>query len=74
MKWPTNCLFKHKNNMTVALEVHTSFYVKEKGSWSMKVSWWNIGNRHPPWHMGITQRITVAHKAKKDWETYYVFR
>jgi hypothetical protein len=64
-------MYKHINNTSVAAEILRSFYVKEKGVWKFKVMWWNIGSKHEPWSMGITQRITVTKESwDKEWKRY----
>jgi len=62
-----DCLYRHKNNSTVALRVLTSFYIKEKHAWSLKVEWHNIGSRHMPWSLGITQRIRIDAADLPNW-------
>ena len=61
---------KHKNNTDVAIEILKSFYVREKQVFKLKVQWWNIGSKHEPWCMDITQRITVSREDWKDWKPY----
>jgi hypothetical protein len=52
-------LYRFKANRDVAFEVHKAFYVKEKRLWKIRVGWWNIGNCHTPWPMGIGQRLEI---------------
>lgn len=64
-------LRKHVNNQDIAIEVLKSFYVKEKDLWKLKVRWWNIGVCHPPWCMGITEKLSISNKElKTNWKAY----
>jgi hypothetical protein len=64
-------LYKHKNNIDVAVQVVKSFYVKEKGLYKMKVNWWNIGVCHAPYDMRITERVQIQkHTWLNEWELY----
>jgi hypothetical protein len=62
-----NCLYRHINNTTVALEVEKAFFIKERAEWSLRVVWWNIGACHDPWPLGISQRIRIPAAAVRDW-------
>lgn len=53
-------LYRFNVNRDVAFEVHKAFYVKEKKLWKLRVGWWNIGNCHAPWPMGISQRLDIT--------------
>jgi hypothetical protein len=66
--WSKRVLHKHDNNTTVAFEVLTAFYIKEKDTWSLKVCWWNIGKCHEPWPMAISQRIKIKETDRKNWK------
>jgi hypothetical protein len=61
-------LLKHKNNTDVAIEILKSFYIREKQEYSLKVLWWNIGQCHEPYCMGITQRIRIPKANMPDWQ------
>lgn len=61
-------MFKHVNNKDVVLKVLKCFYVKEKRLLKMKVEWWNIGERHRPWPMDITQSVRIP---VDDWIAYW---
>lgn len=53
-------LLKHVDNEDVAIEILKRFYIKEKQEWILKVRWWNVGRCHPPWDMGLIQKIRVS--------------
>jgi hypothetical protein len=53
-------LYRFKVNRDVAFEVHKAFYVKEKDLWKLRIGWWNIGNCHAPWPMGIPQNLQIT--------------
>lgn len=60
-------LYRHVNNTTVAFEIHKRFYVPETGVWKLKVGWWNIGSRHDPWPLLITQNIQIPDAKVAEW-------
>lgn len=53
-------LYRHPNNRDVAFEIERKFYVKEKGVWKLKVTWWNVGTIHAPWPLGVSQRLELT--------------
>lgn len=59
-------LYRFKVNRDVAFEVIKAFYVPEKTLWKLKISWWNIGNCHDPWRMGVDQNIEILAWSLKD--------
>lgn len=63
-------ILKHPNNTDVAMEVLKKFYIPEKDTWKIKVMWWNIGNAHPPWCMGITQKLVMTASKLKEFKYY----
>lgn len=64
-------LYKHKNNLDVAVEVLKMFYIKEKDCYSIKVEWWNVGKTHTPWSMLIKQRFKIDRVTwRDDWGVY----
>ena len=64
-------LYKHKDNEDVAFEVLKKFYIKEKQQWKLKIRWWNIGKVHPPYCMGIQQKIILDRATwSNDWQLY----
>lgn len=67
MSWACGVLYRHENNSTVAMEILTRFYIKERDTWSLKVAWWNIGSKHKPWPLGIQQRIRLPAAARTQW-------
>ena len=62
-----NTLYRHANNTTVAFEIIKRFYVTETGVWKLKVAWWNIGSRHDPWPMLLTQKIQIPEARVAEW-------
>ncbi len=66
--WEEDCLYRHSNNRDVAFEV---VYVDKKSndsdSWFVYVSWWNIGNCHDPWPMGISQTVRIKKEDAGNW-------
>jgi hypothetical protein len=63
-------LRKHVNNTDVAIEILKSFYVREKGLYKLKVRWWNIGRCHPPWSLGIVEKIEIPKHQMREWHAY----
>jgi hypothetical protein len=64
-------LYKHKNNEDVAVEVLKKFYIPQKRQWKLTIRWWNIGRVHPPWCMGIEEKITLDQDTwRNDWQPY----
>ncbi len=61
------CLYRHRENRDVAIEVLKTFYVEHHKTWKLKVQWWNIGACHEPWPMGIEQKIEVTDDQRRDW-------
>lgn len=59
-------LYRFDVNRDVAFEVHKAFYVKEKKLWKLTIGWWNIGNCHAPWPMGIPQKLELTSDQIKD--------
>ncbi len=60
-------LYKHKNNLDVAVEV-LSFYQPEGKSYArIRVRWWNISSL--PYSMRITQYLTTAETYGKNKDT-----
>jgi len=68
--WPGGVLYKHINNTDVAIAILKQFYVKEKDTWKLKVMWWNVSTKRPPYCTYIEQRIEIPNKNKKDWRIY----
>ena len=66
--WEEYCLYRHNNNRDVAFEVA---YIDERSylgdDWVLYVSWWNIGNCHTPWPMGVSQTIRIKKKDFSNW-------
>jgi hypothetical protein len=61
--------YKHTDNKTVAVQVLSSFYVKEKDRWSVRVMWWNWSPKFGlRFSMGITQRFNVTREQKTGWK------
>ncbi len=60
-------LYKHLNSSDIAMEIIKSFYVEEKDVYKIKVIWWNIGNCHKPWCMGIEQKFILSAEKMKEW-------
>jgi len=66
--WKYPGLWRHVDNTTVAMEVTNCTWVPEKDSWSMRVSWYNIGHCHLPWPLGISQRIWIRREHAGNWQ------
>jgi len=60
-------LLYHPATTDIAMEVIKRFYVPEKQIWKLKVQWWNIGRRHPPFCMYITQNIKLTAEQFREW-------
>lgn len=69
--YPT--LYKHRNNTDVAVEVVKMIKIPGKRYARIKVRWWNIGNCHAPYSMGLDpQWLTDATiKGNKDQRMKY---
>jgi hypothetical protein len=66
--WEEDCLYRHNNNQDVAFEIlHASKSLANDGAWILDVSWWNIGNCHDPWPMGISQTIRIKKEDTYNW-------
>jgi hypothetical protein len=65
-------LFKHPSNRDVAFEIERRFYVKEKGIWKLRVTWWNVGTCHAPWPMGLSQRIELTDQKLLEFKPFPV--
>lgn len=64
-------LYKHKDNRDVAIEVLKSFYIEEKDTYSLKVTWWNIGKTHKPYCTNYTERFKISRDIwRNDWQLY----
>lgn len=63
-------LLKHTNNTDVAIEILRQFYVPEKQVYKLKVCWWNIGNSHKPFSMGIVEKIVINKQDMPNWQVY----
>lgn len=66
--WEEDCLYRHTNNTDVAFEIiHQREATDQSGRHELSVSWWNIGNCHKPWPMGISQTIYIKQDDVGNW-------
>lgn len=63
-------LFKHINNTDVAAEFLKNYYIPEKKTYKIKISWWNIVNPDNIYPIGITETITISKEKINDWKIY----
>ena len=62
-------VYKHKNNRSVAMQITTSYYVKERDRWSLRVMWYKYSpTRGLEYSMNISQRLTITREQRKGWE------
>lgn len=69
-KWKYSTLYKHDNNTDVAFEIIHMTHFENMQIWELEVEWWNIGNCHKPWDMGVSQKITIPDSKRKEWKVY----
>ena len=66
-------VYKHEKNKTVAMMVLTSYYVKERDRWSLRVMWFKWSpTRGLEYSMDITQRLTITREQRKGWKLLHV--
>lgn len=59
-------LLKHKAMTDVAFEVTDMRWLPSKSKLSIDVMWWNIGNCHEPYCMGVIDEISVEPEWLRD--------
>ncbi len=67
MSFVPGCLYKHKNNATVAFEVLKRFLVHEKMEWKLKVRWYCVSSKRAPESMGFEERVKIPHALAHQW-------
>lgn len=63
-------LRKHINNTDVAIEILKSFTVPEKEILKLRVAWWNIGECHAPYPLGVEQKVEIKFADWPNWKPY----
>jgi hypothetical protein len=63
-----DCLWRHKECRSIAFEVKSRYFHKEKGLWKLTVQWYKIGTNHPPQMMMLRQAIKIPDEKAKEWK------
>lgn len=67
----TPALYKHQNNRDVAIQIKSIVFDQGKDRYLLRVVWWNIGECHNPWCMGIQENIEIPLKKwQREWSLY----
>ena len=61
--------YKNINNKTVAIQILSSYYVKEKDRWNVKVMWYNWSPKFGlRFCMNLTQRFNITREQRANWK------
>jgi len=63
-----NCLYRHINCRSVAIEVLKTFYVREKDLYKVKVRWYMISSVRRPWPMSVVETIKIPANKVHEWK------